>query len=70
MLAIGELDDKKSIFFILYPQTSNLTLNFSFAWNRLRDSAKIVGIENESKWKPQKKVQNQSDRGQNDRGTK
>jgi hypothetical protein len=66
MLAIGELDDKKSIFFILYPQTSNLTLNFSL----LRDSAKIVGIENESKWKPQKKVQNQSDRGQNDRGTK
>jgi hypothetical protein len=35
MLAIGKFDNKKGIFFIFYRQTSNLTLNFIFARNRL-----------------------------------
>jgi hypothetical protein len=57
-LAIGEFDNKKGIFFFFYQQTSNLTLNFIFARNRLRDAAKIVA----------KVTSDQND--QNDRGTK
>jgi hypothetical protein len=40
---------QKGIFFIFYQQTSNLRLTFSFAWNSLRDLAKIVALGKESK---------------------